>query len=172
MSESRNSYGWVIVGVATLALVVSNGLSIGGFPLFYRPIREEFVLLGEVDQSHAETFVANGANIVFLMSGVFSLLGGWLLTRIRLKVLMLVGSVMLGSGLVLHSQANTAEVVYFARFLMGASLGFVGVTGYLADQAGGDYTNAFYGVTIVAGLAFISTLLILVLENYKVKMKV
>ena len=106
------------------------------------------------------------------MSGVFSLLGGWLLTRIRLKVLMLVGSVMLGSGLVLHSQANTAEIVYLARFLMGASLGFVGVTGYLADQAGGDYTSAFYGVTIVAGLAFISTLLILVLENYKVKMKV
>ena len=46
------------------------------------------------------------------------------------------------------------------------------VTGYLADQAGGDYTGAFYGVTIVAGLAFISTLLILVLDNYKVKMKV
>ena len=117
----------MIVGVATLALVVSNGLSIGGFPPFYKPIREEFVLLGAVDQSHAETFIANGANIVFLMSGVFSLLGGWLLTRIRLRVLMLVGSVMLGSGLVLHSQANTAEVVYLARFLMGASLGFVGV---------------------------------------------
>ena len=51
MSESRNSYGWVIEGVATLALVVSNGLSIGGFPPFYKPIREEFVLLGAVDQS-------------------------------------------------------------------------------------------------------------------------
>ncbi len=127
MSESRNPYGWVIVGVATLALVVSNGLSIGGFPPFYKSIREEFVLIGAVDQAHAETFIANGANIVFLMSGVFSLLGGWLLTRIRLKVLMLVGCVMLGGGFVLHSQANTAEIVYLARFLMGASLGFVGV---------------------------------------------
>ena len=61
------------------------------------------------------------------MSGVFSLLGGWLLTRIRLKVLMLIGCVMLGSGFILHSQATSAELVYLARFLMGASLGFVGV---------------------------------------------
>ncbi len=123
-----HAYGWVIVAISTLALVVSNGLTIGGFPPFYKPIREEFVLLGAVDAAHAETFIANGANIVFLMSGVFSLLGGWLLTRIRLKTLMLLGCVMLGSGLVLHSQATTTELVYLSRFLMGASLGFVGVT--------------------------------------------
>ena len=128
--RERNShgYGWVIVAVSTLALVISNGLTIGGFPPFYKPIREEFVLLGAVDAARAETFIANGANIVFLMSGVFSLLGGWLLTRIRLKTLMLLGCVMLGSGLVLHSQATTTELVYLSRFLMGASLGFVGVT--------------------------------------------
>ena len=127
--RERNShgYGWVIVAVSTLALVISNGLTIGGFPPFYKPIREEFVAIGAIDQSHAETFIANGANIVFLMSGVFSLIAGWLLTRISLKILMLVGCVMLGGGLVLHSQATTAEIAYFARFLMGASLGFVGV---------------------------------------------
>ena len=126
-STSRPAYSWVIVGVATTALIISNGLSIGGFPPFYKPIREEFVLIGAVDAARAETFIANGANIVFLMSGVFSLLGGWLLTRIRLKVLMLIGCVMLGSGFILHSQATSAELVYLARFLMGASLGFVGV---------------------------------------------
>ncbi len=124
---NSRGYGWVIVAVSTLALIVSNGLTIGGFPPFYKSIREEFVAIGAIDPAHAETFIANGANIVFLMSGVFSLLGGWLLTRIRLKVLMLVGCIMLGGGLVLHSQANTAELVYLARFLMGASLGFVGV---------------------------------------------
>lgn len=125
--STRNSYGWVIVCVATTALIISNGLTIGGFPPFYRSIREEFVAIGAIEQAHAETFIANGANIVFLMSGVFSLLGGWLLSRIRLKVLMPIGCVMLGGGLVLHSQATTADLVYLARFLMGASLGFVGV---------------------------------------------
>ena len=131
MSEVRHfrpSYSWVIVAVATTALIISNGLTIGGFPPFYKPLREEFVAIGAIDQAHAETFIANGASIVFLMSGVFSLLGGWLLVRIRLKTLMVIGCVLLGGGLVLHSRATSAEIVYLSRFLMGASLGFVGVT--------------------------------------------
>ena len=127
MTEPRPAYGWVIVLVATLALVVSNGLAITGLPPFYKPIRDEFVAIGAVDASHAETFIANCANITFLMSGVFSLLGGWLITKFRLKPVMLAGCVLLGGGLVLHSQAVTAELVYVARFLMGASLGFIGV---------------------------------------------
>jgi sugar phosphate permease len=121
------SYSWLIVVVATLSLVVSNGLAIGGLPPFYKPIREEFVRIGAVDLTHAETFIANCANITFLMSGVFSLIGGWLTTRVNLKTLMLVGCALLGSGLLLHSQAETAAAVYAARFLMGASLGFIGV---------------------------------------------
>ncbi|MEO6051467.1 MAG: MFS transporter [Pyrinomonadaceae bacterium] len=128
MTKSRISYGWLIVVVATLALVITNGLSIGGLPPFYKPVREEFVRIRAVDATHAESFIANCANITFLMSGVFSLLGGWLIGRIGLKTLMLTGCVMLGIGVALHSQAQSADMVYLARFLMGASLGFVGVT--------------------------------------------
>ena len=117
-----------MVIVATFALVVSNGLSIGGLPPFYKPMREEFVALGAVDAGRAESFIANAANITFLMSGVFSLIGGWLVSRIGLRALMIVGCGMLGSGVMLHSQAGSAEMVYLARVLMGASLGFVGVT--------------------------------------------
>jgi len=130
MEQSKpesNSYGWAIVVVATLSLVVSNGLAIGGLPPFYKPIREEFVALGAIDATKAEGFIANCANITFLMSGVFSLLGGWMITKFRLKPMMLVGCALLGSGLLLHSQAETANAVYAARFLMGASLGFIGV---------------------------------------------
>lgn len=123
----RRSYGWVIVAVSMLALVVSNGLSIGGLPPFYKPIREEFVAIGAVDAARAESFIAIGANITFLMSGAFSLIGGWLLTFIRLKTLMLIGCGFLGGGLVVHAFAASVETVYLARFLMGASLGFVGV---------------------------------------------
>src|SRR4029077_1130268 len=96
----RNSYRWVIVAVATLALVVSNGLSIGGLPPFYKPIREEFVALGAIDAARAESFIADSANITFLVSGIFSLLGGWLITRFRLKPMMIMGCVLLGGGLV------------------------------------------------------------------------
>jgi MFS family permease len=125
--DRSGTFRWVLIAVSTLALVISNGLAIGGLPPFYKPIREEFVALGAVDISHAETFIANGATITFLMSGVFSLIGGWLLTRFAIKPLMVVGCVLLGSGLVMHAQAASAEAVYIARFLMGASLGFIGV---------------------------------------------
>jgi hypothetical protein len=34
------------------------------------------------------------------------------------------------------------------------------VTGYMADQSGGDYTCAFYGVTLASGLAFVSVIVL------------
>ena len=126
-TDRSTSHGWLIVAVAMLALVVSNGLAIGGLPPFYKPIRAEFVAIGAVDATRAESFIANAANITFLMSGVFSLIGGWLITKFALKPLMIFGCVLLGGGLVIHALAHDAETVYFARFFMGASLGFIGV---------------------------------------------
>lgn len=115
------------MAVATLSLAVSNGLSIGGLPPFYKPLREDFVASGAVAAAHAETFIANSANITFLVSGVFSLIGGWLALRFPLKNLMVAGCILLGTGLALHSQSGTANSIYIARALMGASLGFIGV---------------------------------------------
>jgi len=126
ISEKRH-YGWVIVAVSTLALIISNGLAIGGMPVFSKEIRGEFIALGAVPADHTETFIANAANITFLMSGLFSLIGGLLIGRVHLRSLMIVGCICLGGGLLIHSQAATVESVYLARFLMGASLGFVGV---------------------------------------------
>src|SRR5436305_11868117 len=123
----NSSYRWVIVGVAMLALIVSNGLSIGGLPPFYKPMREELVGLGAVDASRAESFIAIAANITFIMSGVSSLFGGWLLTKVRIMPVMLIGCVLLGAGIILQSQASSVTAVYGSGFLMGSSLGFVGV---------------------------------------------
>jgi len=127
MPQEGSRYQWVIVAVAMLALLVSNGLSIGGLPAFYKPMREELVALGAVDPLHAESFIAIAANITFVMSGVSSLIGGWLLTRYRIRPVMLVGCLLLGGGVVLQSQASSMTTVYLSRFLMGSSLGFVGV---------------------------------------------
>jgi MFS family permease len=150
-AREGSRYGWVIVAVSMLALVVSNGLSIGGLPPFYKPIREEFVAIGAIDAARAESFIANGANITFLMSGVFSLLGGWLVTRYRLKPMMVVGCVLLGGGLIIHSQATTANAVYLARFLMGASLGFIGVAPCVVLVSSWFQTNrgTALGITLV-----------------------
>lgn len=126
-TRDRIYYGWVVVAVATLSLVVSNGLSIGGIPVFYKSIREDFVTSGAVAADRAESFIAFGASLTFLFSGLISPLAGWLIQRFPLKNLMLVGCAILGSGLLLHANANTVIAVYLARILMGVSLGFVGV---------------------------------------------
>ncbi|MEO8573345.1 MAG: MFS transporter [Pyrinomonadaceae bacterium] len=126
-TKPRFYYGWVIVAVGTLALVVSNGLSIGGIPVFYRSIREDFVSGGIVPAGEAESFIALCASLTFLCSGLISPLAGWLIQKFPLKNLMLFGCFLLGGGLVLHATAHSAALVYTARAVMGLSLGFVGV---------------------------------------------
>lgn len=123
----QKNYRWLILAIAMLSLFISNGLAIGGLPPFYKPIREEFVAIGAVDSFKAESFIGDAANITFLMSGVFSLIGGWLTRHFRIKTLMITGCLLLGSGLILHAFSQTVTTVYIARFLMGASLGFIGV---------------------------------------------
>jgi len=120
-------YAWVIVAVATLSLVVSNGLSIGGIPVFYKSIREDFVSAGAVAADRAESFIAFGASLTFLCSGLISPVAGWLIQRFPLKILMLAGCAILGSGLLLQANANSVAAVYASRILMGISLGFIGV---------------------------------------------
>lgn len=120
-------YGWVIVAVATLALAVSNGLSIGGMPAFYKSIRDEFVATGSVDAAFAESFVAFGATLTFALAGFLSPVGSWLIQRFRMKTLMIAGCLLLGTALVAHAFAESTAVVYAARASMGISLCLVGV---------------------------------------------
>ena len=120
-------YGWIIVAVALLALIVSNGLSIGGIPVFYKSIREDFVASGAIAADRAESFIAFGATLTFLFSGLISPLAGWLIEKVSIKHLMLAGCVLLGGGLVVHSQTSSPALVYGSRIAMGISLGFVGV---------------------------------------------
>jgi MFS family permease len=126
-AQNRFFYGWTVVAVATLALVVSNGLSIGGIPVFYRAIRDDFVSSGAVPADQAESFIAFGASLTFLFAGLVSPLAGWLIQKYPLKRLMLFGCFLLGGGLIVHATAGSATVVYAARVVMGLSLGFVGV---------------------------------------------
>jgi MFS family permease len=120
-------YGWIIVSVATLALVVSNGLSIGGIPVFYKSIREDFVASGAVAADQAESFIAFCASLTFLCSGLISPFAGYLIQKFPLRNVMLFGCTLLGGGLIVHATAHSAILVYTARVMMGVSLGFVGV---------------------------------------------
>lgn len=125
--ESESRYGWMIVGVATFALAVSNGLSIGGIPVFYKFIQDELVANGAVAQSEIQSVYGTAPALTFLLAGFLAPLAGFLLQRLAPKTMMILGCFILGGGLVLYSQAASATIVYAAHALLGTSLGFVGV---------------------------------------------
>lgn len=120
-------YGWVIVAVALLSLIVSNGLSTLGIPVFYKPIREDFVASGAIPPGQAESMIALAGSLTFLIAGLFSPVAGYLIDKYSIRLLMIAGCVILGGSLILHSQAMTPAIVYISRSLMGVSLGLIGV---------------------------------------------
>jgi sugar phosphate permease len=130
MSETKRGgffYGWVIVAISTLALVVSNGLSIGGLPVFYKPMLADMIAIGGVEADKAQSLVGGAAGMTFLFAGFLAPIAGYLLTKISTKIMMCIGCVILGGALIIYSQANSSGIVYLAHSLLGVSLGFVGV---------------------------------------------
>lgn len=127
IKQDKFFYGWIIVAVGMLALVVSNGLSIGGIPVFYKPLREDFVQSGVIAKNQAESMIGLAGSLTFLVAGFFSPVAGYLIDKYDIKILMIVGCLILGISLILHSQAATPAVVYLSRSLMGVALGLIGV---------------------------------------------
>ena len=125
--KNRFFYGWVIVAISTFSLLVSNGLSIGGIPVFSEWIRNEFIATGAIAADRAQSIVANFGVFTFLTAGLTAPIAGYFIQKFPVKNLMLLGCVIMGVALLLHSQATQVWMIYSARVMMGASLGFVGV---------------------------------------------
>ena len=123
----RFFYGWVIVGISTLALIVSNGLSIGGIPVFYKFVQTDLVTSGAVAQDKIQSVYGLGPGLTFLLAGLLSPVAGYLLHKFNARIMMVAGCFILGGGLIVYSQATSAAMVYAAHSLLGTSLGFVGV---------------------------------------------
>lgn len=126
-SQRSFFYGWVIVGVSTLALVISNGLSIGGIPVFYKFVQGDLVSTGAVSADRIQSVYGIGPALTFLLAGFFAPVAGYLLQKLNARTMMILGCMILGSGLIVYSQTTSAAYVYAAHILLGASLGFIGV---------------------------------------------
>lgn len=126
-TKQKFFYGWIIVVIATFSLLVSNGLSVGGIPVFSEWIRNDFISAGVIAAENAQTIVANFGVFTFLTAGLTAPFAGYFIQKYPIKKLMLLGCFVMGIALLLHSQATQVWMIYAARVMMGASLGFVGV---------------------------------------------
>ena len=120
-------YGWYVAAICLLALVVSNGLAIGGIPVFYKFVQNELVANDSVPQDRIQSVYGYAPAITFFLAGLLGPLAGYLLQKTSAKILMVAGCIILGSGVVIYSQADSVAMVYLAHALLGASLAFVGV---------------------------------------------
>ncbi len=110
-------YGWWIVAVSTLAMMITNGLSIGGLPVFFKPILTDLKISDP-------SVIGGAAALTFVISGLLAPLVGSLIGKVNLRALMSVGCVWLGIGLLVYSQATAPKHLYIAHCFLGLTLCF------------------------------------------------
>ena len=126
-TSNPTAFAFVIALVALLMLVVSNGLAIGGIPIFFKPIQENLIALGLADKANIQSSFAIGPAITIMLAGFAAPVGGILISRIGFKFVLSLGCLFLGSGLLLYSTASSFVEVYAAHAFLGLSLCFIGV---------------------------------------------
>ncbi|MDP6823155.1 MAG: MFS transporter [Dehalococcoidia bacterium] len=116
-------YGWWIVGAAAFTNGTGGALQWQGFTVLFLPVSESLGLgLGA-------TALAFG--LARAENGVVGPLSGWLIDRYGVRPLMFVGTIIVGIGYLLLSQADdfiTFLVVYILVISIGASTSFMQAT--------------------------------------------
>lgn len=112
--KSKLFYGWIIVIAVTLIYTIAE-IPVFAFGIFVKPIA------GEMGWSREVITRAFGLYMIFL--GIFSILGGILVDRVGPRILNFIGTIMIGSGLILASRADSALTFYLGYSVMGG-IGF------------------------------------------------
>lgn len=113
----RRFLGWRIVGVAFLAQILANGVTISAFSNFQGPVAASFGV--------GNGTIALGVPIAIASMGLLGPFVGRLVDRGYVRVLMMTGAIVAGSGLILLSRAETlrAAVIYWSALVcVGAAL--------------------------------------------------
>jgi MFS family permease len=100
MSERSSSYGWVIVGVGIVVTCVGFGAMLS-LSIFLQPMAETM--------GWSRTGIAMAAMLNFLAMGVGAFMWGSLSDRYGTRLVVLAGGVLLGTGMVLASRAETLQ---------------------------------------------------------------
>jgi sugar phosphate permease len=116
-ARPRGFFGWQIAVVAFTAQLVSTGVTLAAFGNFVRPISEEFGV--------SDALIGIGPGLAILVMGILGpFLGRWL-DQGWARRLMILGSVLSGSGLILLSNATAVwqlALVYVGIICTGGAL--------------------------------------------------
>ncbi len=148
MSEQTKHYfPWVIAILASLILMVSNGMSISGLSVFDESLLDEFGWnRGELKFRDMITLGVTGLAAPFL---------GVLLDRYGVRACMIVGWVLLGGAYYLYSQINSLGDLYlvhvilgFVLVLCGLNAGVILVSHWFVEKRGTAIGIALVGTSL------------------------
>jgi sugar phosphate permease len=148
MSEQvKNHFPWVIAILASLTLMVSNGMSISGLSVFDESLLNEFGWnRGELKFRDMVTLGVTGIAAPFL---------GVLLDRYGVRACMIVGWVLLGGAYYLYSSINSLGDLYlvhvilgFVLILNGLNAGVILVSSWFVEKRGTAIGIALVGTSL------------------------
>ena len=126
MSKTKQNsgffYGWWIVGFALISLVITNGSTIGGLPVFFKPMLDDLQALGAINDVTRPQITAFGGAVTLYTVAFFAIPAGYLIDKVNLKVLISLGCALLGTGLIIYSQATAPTYIYIAHSFFGIAL--------------------------------------------------
>ncbi len=146
-SKNNNVFPWLIAILASLALMVSNGMSISGLSVFDESLLNEFGWnRGELKFRDMITLGVTGIAAPFL---------GVLLDRYGVRACMLVGWVLLGGAYYLYSSINSLGDLYLVHVILGIVLilcglnaGVILVSNWFVEKRGTAIGIALVGTSL------------------------
>lgn len=118
-SASKIFHGWVVIIFATFAVAVTNGLSIGGIPIFYSSLTKEF--------GWSRTTIATAGAALLLARGLAGPFTGLLWDRYGPKRFMAPGAAVIGVALIVGSFISAPSHLYSMVLMMAVGLTFAGL---------------------------------------------
>ncbi len=115
-------YGWFIVGFALLSMIITNGSTIGGLSVFYKPMLDDLQNLGAITDATRPQITAFGGAVTLYTVAIFAIPAGYLIDKLNLRVIISIGCALLGTALIIYSQAVAPIYIYIAHFLFGVAL--------------------------------------------------
>lgn len=125
--SNPTKYAFVIAFIGLIMLVISNGLAVGGIPVFFKPVQDSLIGSGAVAKSEIQSAFAVGPAITIMLAGLVAPMGGMLIGALGFRVVLTAGCILLGAGLLIYSNASNLTGVYLAHGFLGLSLCFIGV---------------------------------------------
>jgi MFS family permease len=123
LTEIRRSakvfYGWIVIILAVFAVAVTNGLSIGGIPVFYGSFIREF--------GWNRTTIATAGTVLLLARGLAGPFTGSLWDRYGPKRFMVIGAAVIGIALIIGSYIGAPLHLYVMILLMAVGLTLAGL---------------------------------------------